>query len=126
MTREEAITNLNMIRVAFVDPVTKEQMKLINNTFDTAIKALEQEPKTVSWMDLTYYMEKTHTVLITREALDELKERAAVRNTGHWIAHPNCIFAHLVCDQCLSRAPYDCKTNYCPNCGARMERKDTE
>lgn len=44
MNREEAIANLNMISVAFVDPVTKEQRKLIDDTFDMAIKALEQEP----------------------------------------------------------------------------------
>ena len=44
MTREEAINNLNMISAAFVEPVTKEQRKLIDDTFDMAIKALEQEP----------------------------------------------------------------------------------
>lgn len=44
MTREEAISNLNMIRVAFVEPDTEEQRKLIDNTFDMAIEALE--PKT--------------------------------------------------------------------------------
>ena len=44
MTREEAIANLNMISVAFVDPVTKEHRKLINDTFEMAIKALSQEP----------------------------------------------------------------------------------
>ena len=42
MTNDEAIANINMIRVAFVDPVTKEQRKLIDDTLDTAIKALEQ------------------------------------------------------------------------------------
>ena len=44
MTREEAITNLNMICIAFVDPVTREQRKLINDTFKIAIEALEKEP----------------------------------------------------------------------------------
>jgi hypothetical protein len=45
--------------------------------------------------------------------------------TGHWIIHPKGIYAHLVCDKCLSNAPYDCRTNYCPNCGAKMqEEKD--
>ena len=42
MTREEAINNLNMISVAFVEPVTKEQRKLIEDTFGMAINALEQ------------------------------------------------------------------------------------
>ena len=44
--------------------------------------------------------------------------------TGHWIVHPKGIYAHLMCDKCLSSAPYDCKTNYCPNCGAKMECED--
>lgn len=50
MTNEEAIANLKMISVAFVEPITKEQRKLINDTFDMAIEALEQEPKTGHWI----------------------------------------------------------------------------
>ena len=42
---------------------------------------------------------------------------------GHWIVHPKNIYAHLVCDKCLSGAPYDCETNFCPNCGADMRGK---
>ena len=42
MTREVAIRNLEMIRIAFVDPVTKEQRKLINDTVDMAISALSE------------------------------------------------------------------------------------
>lgn len=40
--------------------------------------------------------------------------------TGHWIVHPKGVYARLVCDRCLTSAPYDCKTNYCPSCGAKM------
>ena len=43
MTREEAITNLNTIGVAFVEPVTMEQKKLIDDTFAMAIQALSQK-----------------------------------------------------------------------------------
>ena len=46
--------------------------------------------------------------------------------TGHWIVHPKGIYAHLVCDRCLSNAPYDCETNYCPDCGARMVDRKIE
>jgi hypothetical protein len=42
ITREEAIANLNMISVAFIEPVTEEQRKLIDDTFDMAIKALDK------------------------------------------------------------------------------------
>lgn len=45
---------------------------------------------------------------------------------GHWIVHPKGVYAHLVCDKCLSNAPYDCRTNYCPNCGAKMESEEAE
>lgn len=46
---------------------------------------------------------------------------------GLWIVHPKGIYAHLVCNKCLSRAPYDCKTNFCPSCGADMrEVEDAE
>ena len=48
------------------------------------------------------------------EALKEQKK-------GHWIKHPNGIYAHLVCDKCLSSAPYNYRTNYCPNCGDMKE-----
>ena len=40
MNNQETIANLNMISVAFVEPVTKEQRKLIDDTFDKAINAL--------------------------------------------------------------------------------------
>lgn len=42
MNNQETIANLNMISVAFVEPVTKEQRKLIDDTFDNAIQALEK------------------------------------------------------------------------------------
>ena len=44
MTREETIANIITISVAFVPFVSKEQRKLIDDTFKMAIKALEQEP----------------------------------------------------------------------------------
>jgi rubrerythrin len=54
MTREEAIANLKIIRVAFVDANTAEQAKLIDETFDMAIEALEQEPKAGHWEYVQY------------------------------------------------------------------------
>lgn len=40
MNNEEAINNLNMIRIAFIMCTTKEQEELIDDTFNIAIKAL--------------------------------------------------------------------------------------
>ena len=70
---------------------------------DMAIEALEQNESAEEWYKL--FVEKL--------------EQAT--KTGHWIVHPKGIYAHLVCDKCLSNAPYDCRTNYCPNCGVKMQ-----
>ena len=56
-----------------------------------------------------------------QDFVDKCRECGKQR-TGHWIIHPKGgIFTHLICDKCLSSAPCDCRTNYCPNCGAKME-----
>ena len=58
------------------------------------------------------------------KVMDEIKKAVIPQSkTGHWIVHPKGIYAHLVCDKCLSSAPYDCRTNYYPNCGAKMAEK---
>ena len=48
ISNEKAISNLNLIRVAFVKAETKEQIKLINDTIDKAIEALK--PETGHWI----------------------------------------------------------------------------
>ena len=95
MTREEAIKNLEMIRVAFVEPVTKEQRKLIDDTFDMAIKALEQEPKTGHWT-----------------------ERKIHEATGFFL--PTC----SECGKIQPYTHHTFRWNYCPNCGARIESEE--
>ena len=104
MTREEAINNLNMISVAFVEPVTKEQRKLINDTFDMAIKALEQNESAEEWYKL--FVEKLE---------QEPK-------TGHWIYDDEC-HEHGHCSECgygrvdlVNGEPH----NFCRRCGAKM------
>lgn len=52
MTREVAIRNLEMIRIAFVNPVTKEQRKLIDDTVDMAISALSAQNEAMTEEEL--------------------------------------------------------------------------
>lgn len=64
--------------------------------------------------------------MIRRRTLEEyisdtLPSVIPQQKVGKWMIHPNGVYAHLVCSKCLTNAPYDCKTNYCPNCGAKME-----
>ena len=72
---------------------------------------------------------KTETALIgDMDALDMAISALKDRPKGKWIPHPSEIFAHLVCNKCLSSAPYNYETNFCPNCGAdmRAESEDKE
>lgn len=75
-----------------------------------------EELKKVDTLDMPARLCEAHYMAI--KALEQEPK------TGHWIVHPKGIYAHLVCDRCLSNAPYDCCTNYCPNCGARMESEE--
>ena len=54
---------------------------------------------------------------INIEYIKALPPVTPAEKVGKWIVHPKGIYAHLICDKCLSNAPYDCRTNYCPNCG---------
>lgn len=115
MTREEAIANLNMISVAFVEPVTKEQRKLINDTFEMAIQALSQEPKTVTWNI------KEIADALERHGFGKLEQEP---KTEHWIEERDDYgeIQGWHCSECYEDTGFttDCKWNYCPNCGARM------
>lgn len=69
------------------------------------------------WEQFLKYSQSRYT-----ECGYEVRDKGALQEPkeGHWIVHPKGVYAHLVCDKCLSNAPYDCRTNYCPNCGAKM------
>jgi len=48
---------------------------------------------------------------------------------GHWVEHrygttldPDCV--QFYCSEC-NGVVEDCKTNFCPNCGARMDKNQT-
>lgn len=97
MTRKEAVANLNMISAAFVKPVTKEQRKLIDDTFSMAISALEQLPsyeRTINKLTKSI-SEEDNTYLITMSArgtgrsyfykqLQKEKIKEALTNLSNW------------------------------------------
>ncbi len=92
--------------------ISKEDIQ----AFTQAIKALE----TVSCIkEKCAYCPHCENCDVDDETL-EIKALEQKEKTGKWIVHPKGIYAHLVCNKCLSNAPYDCQTKYCPNCGARM------
>lgn len=56
------------------------------------------------------------------EKLEALPSAQPQRKAGKWISNGVEAFGvveYWVCDQCHDQSKY--RTNYCPNCGARME-----
>ncbi len=116
MTREEAIANLNMISVAFVEPVSNEQRALIDDTFVMAIDALEQ---------LTSY---ERTINKLTEAISEQEPK-----TGNWKIIPSnnngeyrpnkyaCSECGWEIDLCRGLQQDTGHRLFCEHCGARME-----
>ena len=56
-----------------------------------------------------------------KKLIENLPSVTPAENVAHWIVHPKGVYAHIVCSNCLTCAPYDCETNYCPKCGRKME-----
>lgn len=101
--------------------------KDFNEILDLAAKALEQEPCENAISRLIVQEEISKSIALKENSHQMYKRIQAIppvtpqQNVGKWMIHPNGVYAHLVCSKCLTNAPYDCKTNYCPNCGAKME-----
>ena len=57
---------------------------------------------------------------------------SAEPQTGHWTRElirnekGGCIGAKMICSECNNDNKHDEYMNYCPNCGAKMERSDKE
>lgn len=182
MTRKEAIANLNMISVAFVEPVTKEQRELIDDTFYMAIKALDQltsYEQTINKLTGAIAEQKSLKQepcvdVISRQAVIDLvvanhtelnglnvvmyapfykdiiqlppikpQEPKTIHSstyggvswggtykpqepkTGHWSHDGSHWKNRFICSECGYKL-FDEPTNYCPNCGAKMESEVSE
>lgn len=142
MTRKEVIGNLNMIRVAFIDTVTVEQGKIIDDTFRAAIETLKQEPcedvisrddvygilmrtyfrDTCSYEEFKERLEQIPPVTpheTVTEFADRCQECGKMRK-GYWIIKEN---GHVKCSKCLIVHPYP--SIFCPSCGAKMSEIPT-
>lgn len=111
MTKEEAIANLKMISVAFVEPVTKEQRKLIDDTFDVAIEALEQEP----------ILDKIKT------EIEQLPSYVAKFAGGAFAIHIDKEKVLQIIDKCRTEVDcHSCKTEYdCYECEKYTESEES-
>ena len=138
MTREEQLDWLYRLKSKIYVYMPKEWINPIHDALIMTIKALEQEhcDDAISRQQAIDKMQELEEEDIEaygcsipegfdgKRAIEALKTLSSVHpkpKVGQWIVHPKGIYAHLVCDKCLSNAPYDCRINYCPNCGAKME-----
>lgn len=116
-------------QMGFCKVIVDGKLFSVKEALDTAIEVLEQEPceDCISRQEALNVVHKyfEHYLQLNDDiCLDGLRSLPSVtpkEKTGHWIVHPKGIYAHLVCDKCLSNAPYDCRTDFCPNCGTKME-----
>lgn len=64
-------------------------------------------------------MEQTAEILQLRKDLRELPSAQPERKKGKWIREPN-VYGVVYCSECDYELHTN-NTNYCPDCGARME-----
>lgn len=69
--------------------------------------------------DGRYLGNGTHIPLEVLESFNKAIEALENQKTGHWISKPN-IYGVVYCSECDYELHTN-NTNYCPNCGAKME-----
>lgn len=122
MTKEEAINQLQDAKDGYKEYLTDEAL-------DTAIKALEQQPceDCISRAEVLKILEKEE---FKGDAIYEIEKKlppvTPTRPTRRWIVCDVVKFGDFVgtekyeCSECHHRVGAFI-SNYCPNCGARME-----
>lgn len=123
MTREEAIEYNKNLRMYMKISDKNQPCKFLEENYialDMAIKALEQESKT----DRIEYGTDGNAY---RLSISNGKEYEQEQNTGHWIEEIDDYgkVMRWHCDKCYEDSGFttECKWNYCPNCGAKMQAK---
>lgn len=148
MTREEAIEKLKnfadhcypneefltAIKALEQEPKETWSIKDVATTFERHGLMTEQEPcedaisrdevfKQINcWIGSGEYK----YAMSERFLIDRIKTLPPVNpqepKTGHWINHQEDRWIYAKCSECGT--VHDTRTNYCPNCGAKMESED--
>ena len=125
MTREEKRTRL--IRHLKYNRSIGADYLITDEDADEIIESLEQEPcegcisRKAAIDAIRDCVNMDIYTIEVKECLEALPPVTPVKKAGKWIINPYGIDARLICDNCLASAPYNCRTNYCPNCGRKME-----
>ena len=91
------------------------------------LKRHEQKIATQAWK----MQVKASVETILNQFIDDIDHAPTVDAVpvrhGRWIYHIDDLFpaeSTQECDQCHEEQPLTCGDNFCPNCGAKMTRKD--
>ena len=87
---------------------------------------MTREEKTNLLNELLEYEEKNDIGLLTRAERREFQQWISEAleqepRKGHWITRPH-VYGITYCSECDFELKID-DTNYCPNCGAKMEKR---
>lgn len=130
MTREEAVkqfeSELKWAELNIYPYVSKQKIEADK----MAIEALEQEPceDAISRQAVLEVIRKCHCEEWVKAnigaPIEVLSPVAPQPKTGHWIEHPyeageNWEYSRYECSEC--HVWEDDDSNYCPNCGTKME-----
>ena len=91
------------------DAISREELLKAIDTWDKF--GCDADTKLVPYQD--HYIPYIHydDVVKCIKGMPTVAIPSAEPKTAHWIVHPKGIYAHLICDNCLSNAPYDCRTS---------------
>jgi len=124
--REDAVERLNALKQLIGYDKDSEIVKATQKSLDMAIKALEQEPTTKNNLgveEVTALAEWTER--LTKASEDAYNKgyadgmKAQEPRKGYWLRRPH-VYGVTYCSVCDFELKID-NTNYCPNCGAKME-----
>ena len=127
----KAIKEMGVFRTPYNDVI-------VSKIVLKAVKALEQEPCTDA-ISRQAVLERainapiakvmTEDKVIYRKIVfaDEIENIPPVtpaEKVGHWIDHQEDRWIYAKCSEC--ETIHDTRTNYCPNCGAKMEGEECQ
>lgn len=127
MTKEDAIDIIKSECYVF-NPLNFDRSTMVNTALDMAVKALKQEPSddcisreaAIKAFGDVHPMDYNTQAYITN--IQNLPSVTPKPKIGRWIPRSH-VFGVAYCSECDFELKID-DTNYCPNCGAKMESEE--
>lgn len=105
----------------------EEVIKHCEKVADDCDKQYIEHPNQLGYIERFYSLKECADKHIQlAEWLKELRDRRKNDTLGKWINHYDDLFpaeSTIECSLCHAEQYYCCDDNYCPNCGAKMEKE---